>query len=51
MPELFTETDWKLFKNKIGIWQNAYMEKLNRQLSLLYKKDRIRNLKHLTVPR
>ncbi len=31
MQELFTETDWKLFKNKIGIWQNAYMEKLNRE--------------------
>ncbi len=39
MQELFTETDWKLFKNKIGIWQNAYMEKLNREYIDLLSAD------------
>lgn len=26
----FTEADWKLFRSKIGEWQEAYMEKLNK---------------------
>lgn len=25
----FSEKDWKLFRNKIADWQEAYMEKLN----------------------
>ncbi len=39
MQELFTETDWKLFKSKIGIWQTAYMEKLNREYIDLLSAD------------
>ena len=27
----FSEKDWKLFRNKIADWQEAYMEKLNRE--------------------
>lgn len=27
----FTEADWKLFRNKIGEWQEAYMDKLNKE--------------------
>lgn len=27
----FTEKDWKLFRNKISDWQEAYMDKLNRE--------------------
>lgn len=27
----FTEKDWKLFRNKIADWQEAYMDKLNRE--------------------
>lgn len=30
MPD-FTENDWKLFRSKIVDWQEAYMEKLNKQ--------------------
>lgn len=26
-----TESDWKLFRIKIPIWQEGYMEKLNRE--------------------
>lgn len=32
----FSERDWKLFRNKIAGWQEAYMEKLNKEyISLL----------------
>ena len=32
MPERgFTEKDWKLFRNKISDWQEAYMDKLNKE--------------------
>ena len=27
----FTEADWKLFRKKIAVWQEAYMEKLVRE--------------------
>lgn len=27
----FSEKDWKLFRRKIVDWQEAYMEKLNRE--------------------
>lgn len=27
----FFESDWKLFRKKIGDWQEAYMEKLNNE--------------------
>lgn len=27
----FSEKDWKLFRSKIADWQEAYMEKLNRE--------------------
>ncbi len=35
----FTENDWKLFKSKIGGWQEAYMEKLNREYIALLELD------------
>ena len=27
----FSEKDWKLFRSKIAVWQEAYMEKLNKE--------------------
>lgn len=27
----FSEKDWKLFRNKIAGWQEAYMDKLNKE--------------------
>lgn len=27
----FTEADWKLFRNKIVEWQEAYIDKLNKE--------------------
>ena len=27
----FSEKDWKVFRSKISGWQEAYMEKLNRE--------------------
>lgn len=27
----FTEKDWKLFRKKIVVWQEAYMERLNKE--------------------
>ena len=31
----FSEKDWKLFRNKISDWQEAYMEKLNKEYIVL----------------
>lgn len=31
----FSEKDWKLFRNKISEWQEAYMEKLNKEYKAL----------------
>ena len=27
----FSEKDWKLFRRKIAVWQNAYINKLNKE--------------------
>ena len=27
----FSEKDWKLFRRKIAVWQNAYIDKLNKE--------------------
>lgn len=35
----FTEKDWKLFKNKIVGWQEAYMERLNKEYIKLLSED------------
>lgn len=34
----FTEADWKLFRNKIGEWQEAYMDKLNKEYIEIVKR-------------
>lgn len=31
----FSEKDWKLFRNKISDWQEAYMEKLDKEYIVL----------------
>lgn len=31
MINRFSEKDWKLFRSKIADWQEAYMEKLNKE--------------------
>lgn len=31
----FSEKDWKLLRNKISDWQEAYMEKLNKEYIVL----------------
>lgn len=36
----FTEEDWKLFRSKIGGWQEAYMDKLNKQYIEILSKDK-----------
>ncbi len=36
----FTEADWRLFKEKIAKWQEAYMERLNREYVQLLSDDR-----------
>ena len=35
----FTEADWKLFRKKIAVWQEAYMEKLVREYMDLLSED------------
>ena len=29
--QIYTENDWKLFRAKIPGWQNAYMDRMNRE--------------------
>lgn len=35
------EKDWKLFRKKIGIWQENYMQKLNNQYIELLQSDHL----------
>ncbi len=35
----FIEKDWKLFRSKIAIWQESYMEKLNQEYIELLSAD------------
>lgn len=35
----FSEQDWKLFRSKIADWQEAYMEKLNKEYIELLSSD------------
>lgn len=35
----FTEKDWKLFRSKIAGWQEAYMNRLNKEYIELLSKD------------
>ncbi|MEG0959670.1 MAG: multidrug transporter [Erysipelotrichaceae bacterium] len=35
----FTEKDWKLFRNKIPDWQEAYMDRLNKEYIKLLSED------------
>ena len=39
MQNGFTEKDWKLFRNKIVDWQEAYMDKLNKKYIKLLSGD------------
>ena len=35
----FTEKDWKLFRKKIADWQEAYMDRLNKEYIALLSED------------
>ena len=37
--QYFTESDWKLFRKKIAVWQEAYMENLLREYMDLLSED------------
>ncbi len=37
----FTEADWKLFRSKIGEWQEAHMDKLNKEYIELLNGDKL----------
>ncbi|MFI3326654.1 MAG: multidrug transporter [Clostridia bacterium] len=38
----FTENDWKLFKSKIGQWQELHIDRLNNKyIQLLSDKDKV----------
>ncbi len=34
-----TKKDWKLFRDKIGVWQEAYIEKLDKEYIVLLSGD------------
>lgn len=35
-----SKADWKLFREKIGEWQETYMERLNRELIEILSSDK-----------
>lgn len=35
----FTKSDWTLFRNRIGDWREAYMDRLNKEYIELLQKD------------
>lgn len=37
----FTESDWKLFRQKIAGWQEAYIAKLNREYIEILNSDKL----------
>jgi len=39
LPDHFTKKDWALFRDKIGGWQEAYMDKLNKEYIELLSGD------------
>lgn len=39
MQDLFTKKDWTLFRKKIPGWQEAYMDRLNREYIELLSSD------------
>lgn len=39
MQQKFTKKDWTLFRNKIADWQEAYMDRLNKQYIELLSAD------------
>lgn len=41
-PMEITKNDWKLYRNKIGGWQEAYMEKLCEEYAALLGDDSIK---------
>lgn len=47
----FSEKDWKIFRSKIAGWQEAYMDKLNKNLieflSSCFQKNSIKTQKKL----
>lgn len=36
----FTEKDWKLFRNKIGKWQENYIDRLNEEYIKILRQDK-----------
>lgn len=36
----YTEQDWKLFRKKIIIWQEQYMDKLNKEYAAILNQDK-----------
>ncbi len=39
MRKMYTERDWKLFREKLPYWQEAYMDKLNQEYVKLLSED------------
>lgn len=37
----FKEADWKLFRKKVGGWQEAYMKQLNEEYLQILKQDKL----------
>lgn len=36
----FTEKDWRLFRDKIIVWQNNYIDKTNKEYIEILKQDK-----------
>lgn len=38
--EEFKESDWKLFRKRVIVWQENYMNRLNKEYITLLKQDK-----------
>lgn len=47
--QCFSAQDWKLFRNKLPVWQEAYIEKLNKEYIVLLSGNTAPSEKYWTL--
>jgi len=40
MNDMYKESDWKLFRKRIAVWQENYMDRLNREYIEILSQDK-----------
>lgn len=50
MPKEISEKDWQLFRGKVPVWQDAYIDKLNQEYIEIFNSYSHFNIVFLTKP-